>query len=127
MPRAPVYVHIGDRILASMKALACLFALLGLLATPVHARDAVEDGRIEYLIAAVEHMHDATFVRNGAEYDAQQAADHMRLKLKYAGSRIRTAEDFIICCGTGSSVTGKPYLIKFGDGHTIESADFLRQ
>jgi Family of unknown function (DUF5329) len=110
-----------------MKAIGWLFALLGLLALPAHARDAVEDRKIDYLIGAVEQMHDATFIRNGGEYNAQQAADHMRLKLKYAGNRVRTAQDFILCCATGSSITGTPYQIKFADGHTVPSADFLRQ
>jgi hypothetical protein len=91
----------------------------------VFARDVIEDQRIAFLINSVAEMHDATFVRNGSEYDAPHAADHMRLKLRFAGNRVRTAEDFIVCCGTGSSMSGQPYAIKFPDGHIEPSADFL--
>lgn len=104
----------------------CILLLLT-LAAPAAARDALQDQRIEYLIDTVARMHDATFIRNGSEYDAQQAADHMRLKLRYAGSKVRSAEDFIVCCGTGSSLSGQPYAIRFADGRIVPSADFLRE
>lgn len=110
-----------------MSKLLGLLFLVGLLAAPAFARDALEDQRIEFLITAIAEMQDATFVRNGSEYDAQHAADHMRLKLRYAGSRVNTAEDFITCCATGSSMSGEPYTIKFADGRIVPSADFLRE
>jgi hypothetical protein len=108
-----------------MRILCVLFAL-GLVAGIASARDAGEDRKIEFLIGQVAGMQDAVFVRNGSEYDAKQAAEHMRLKLRRAGDRVKTAEDFIVCCGTGSSVSGQPYTIKFRDGRVVPSADFLR-
>jgi len=103
------------------------FALIfALAATAVFAREAIEDQRIEYLIGVIQNMRDATFIRNGTPYDGQHAADHMRLKLRYAGSKVQTAEEFIVCCGTGSSMSGQPYLIKLPDGKTTASAEFLR-
>lgn len=109
-----------------MSKILCILFLLA-LAAPAAARDAQQDRRIEYLIDSVARMHDATFIRNGGEYDAQQAADHMRLKLRYAGNKVRSAEDFIVCCGTGSSLSGQPYAIRFADGRIVPSADFLRE
>ena len=93
---------------------------------PAFARDDIEQQKIEYLIVTVADLRDATFIRNGQEYDAEHAAAHMRLKLRYAGDRVRTARDFIVCCGTGSSISGTPYSIRFHDGRSIESATFLR-
>ncbi len=86
-----------------------------------------ERGRIDYLIATVETLQGAQFIRNGTSYDAKAAADHMRLKLRAAGSRVGTAEDFIRLCASVSSISGKPYLIKFADGRMMSSEAYLRQ
>lgn len=51
----------------------------------------------------------------------------MRTKLRIAGSHVKTAEDFIRYCASESSVSGKPYEIRFPDGRVVYSADFLRQ
>ena len=87
---------------------------------------AADDQEIQYLIMSVQSLHDATFERNGSSYDAARAADHLRRKLKYAGSRVKSAEDFISLCATASSASGKPYEIHFSDGRTVTSAAFLR-
>ena len=93
---------------------------------PAFARDDIEQRKIEYLIVTVADLGDATFIRNGQEYDAGHAAAHMRLKLRYAGDRVKTAQDFIVYCATGSSMSGVPYSIRFHDGRSVESATFLR-
>src|SRR5689334_5113315 len=98
-----------------MKMLSILLAF-GFVAAVASARDAIEDQKIEFLIGKIAAMQDAVFVRNGSEYTAQQAADHLRLKLRRAGSRVKTADDFIVYCATGSSVSGEPYSIRFHDG-----------
>jgi hypothetical protein len=87
----------------------------------------LEAQKIEYLIAAIETLPNAQFIRNGSAYDGKDAADHLRLKLKSAGSRVVTAEDFIRLCASVSSVSGLPYQIRFADGHTVTSETFLRQ
>jgi hypothetical protein len=104
-----------------------LFFLLAMVAGNAFARDALEQRKIDFLIDSVAQLRDVTFVRNGSNHDAQQAADHMRLKLRNAGERVKTAADFIACCATGSSVSGKPYTLEFSDGRSVPSADFLRQ
>ena len=100
--------------------------LWGFLVAPAFGQQAIEQRKIEYLIGAIAHLHDATFIRNGNEYDAGQAADHLRVKLRYAGSQVRTAEDFILYCATGSSTSGEKYRIRFADGRTVDTADLLR-
>jgi len=40
---------------------------------------------------------------------------------------VKTAEDFIRYCASESSVSGKPYEIRFSDGRVVPAAAFLRQ
>jgi hypothetical protein len=84
-----------------------------------------EKAKIEALIAAVEALPDAKFIRNGSEHDAAAAADHLRLKWRNAGKRVATAEDFIRYCATESSLTGRRYRIRFADGREVDSAEFF--
>jgi len=99
--------------------------LFALLAMPVFGQQNIEQQKIAYLIDSVATLKDATFIRNGTPYDAAHAADHMRLKLRFAGSRVKTAEDFITYCATGSSMSGIKYSIRFSDGRTVDSVTFL--
>jgi hypothetical protein len=106
--------------------LALVVLSLGVL---VHAvsPSSLEVAKIEYLINAIESLQNAQFIRNGIAYDSKAAAEHLRLKLRTAGSRIATAEDFIRLCASVSSVSGTPYKIRFSDGHTVTSEVYLRQ
>jgi len=90
-------------------------------------RTPAENARIEHLLAIVASLRDAQFVRNGKSYDSAAAVQHLRLKLRAAGSRVKTAEDFIRYCASASSVSGRPYEIRFSDGRLVRSADFLQQ
>jgi Family of unknown function (DUF5329) len=85
-----------------------------------------EAAKIESLIQSVAHLERAVFIRNGSTYDAKAAADHLRRKLANAGSRVKTAEDFIRYCGSASSMTGRPYQIRYDDGRVVTSEAFLR-
>jgi len=91
------------------------------------AAAATEAQKIELLIQSVEQMKNAKFVRNGVEYDANAAGEHLRMKLRAAGSNVKTANDFIRLCASKSSVSGKPYQIRFSDGRVVTSGAFLRQ
>jgi hypothetical protein len=102
------------------RALAVIVAL-AFLSAPL-----TESEKIEALIRFVGELRDAKFVRNGSEYDAAAAADHLRLKLRKAGSRVKTADDFIRYCGSRSSMTGVPYQICWADGRVMTSEAFLR-
>ena len=104
----------------------CILLLIGFLAVPAFGQD-IEQRKIEYLISSITDLHDAVFIRNGSEYDSPRAADHLRLKLRYSGGRVKTAEDFIVYCATGSSMTGEAYQIKFADGRIVATAAFLRE
>ena len=108
------------------KISAVLVILLLLPAVHVCAGNLSEAARIQYLLASVEALEGAKFIRNGSEHDARAAADHLRLKLKAAGSKVKTAEDFIKFCASRSSMTGEPYLIRLADGTTVRSEVFFR-
>jgi hypothetical protein len=86
-----------------------------------------EAAKIQALIGSIEHLNGAVFIRNGTEHDASEAAAHLRRKLDYAGSKVKTAQQFIDKLATGSSMTGKPYKIRFADGRTVDSASFFRE
>ncbi len=101
--------------------------LLVLLPCLAWARDAKEDQRIEQLIQAVESLKGATFIRNGTEYTASEAGQHLRLKLKGAGARVKTAEDFIEGCASRSSLSGAAYKIRFAGGTLTETGPFFRK
>ena len=100
-----------------------------LLLVPVFAFAAASspNPEIEVLIVRVEHARDVTFIRNGSEHTAIEAAAHMRRKLGAAHGRITTAEQFIDNIGTRSSLTGIAYRVRFTDGREIDSAAWLRQ
>lgn len=109
-----------------MNKIAAALIFFICLATPAWGQRDVEQEKIAYLVAFVANLKDATFIRNGASYDAEHAAEHLRLKLRYVGDRVKTAEDFITYCATRSSMSGARYEIKFHDGRTIDSATFLQ-
>ncbi len=84
-----------------------------------------EAQKIEALIQAVASLQGAVFIWNGSEHTPAQAAEHLRLKWRNAGKRVKTAPEFIQYCATGSSMSGKPYEIRLTDGRTVLSRDWL--
>src|SRR5688500_3891019 len=59
------------------------------------AKPPTEQEKIKRLISTVENLKDATFIRNGQEHSAKDAADHMRRKWKSNEGSIKSARDFI--------------------------------
>lgn len=102
--------------------LVCLVAL----GTIAGASELSEQQKIEALLDSLKEIPGAVFVRNGTDYTADQAVDHLRRKLTAAGQRVKTAEDFIACCASDSSISGEPYRIKFPDGRLVNSAEYFR-
>ena len=105
--------------------LALLLALLLPVAASAHGM--TEPDKIDALILTVERLPGAVFIRNGSEYNGMRAADHLRLKYRNAGKRVKTAEDFIRYCATASSFSGKKYRIRFADGHSVDSEQFFHE
>jgi len=90
---------------------------------PVRRLSEVE--KIEALIRVVEGLKSTVFIRNGTEHNCKAAAKHMRDKWNWKRDEIKTARDFIRVAGTGSSMSGRPYMIRLADGKQVRSADFL--
>jgi hypothetical protein len=91
------------------------------------ARAPREQERIDYLINSLSALKGAVFIRNGTEYGAVEARAHLEQKLRYAGERVKTAEDFIRYCASESSMTHRPYQIRFADGKTVNTTEFFAQ
>jgi hypothetical protein len=100
----------------------------GLLSPLLHAAEGAlsEQAKIESLIKTIESLSDATFVRNGSEYNAKNAAKFLRGKWDANKNDIKTARDFIDKVATKSSTTGKPYMIRPKGAAEIACADFLK-
>ena len=93
--------HLRHPLLAAAAALA--FGLShGAAATPQGAARDEIDHLLQYVSTS-----SCTFVRNGSEYPADKARDHLMDKYRFAASRITTAEQFIESLATRSSFSGE--------------------
>jgi hypothetical protein len=86
-----------------------------------------ERAKIERLLSFIESAEGDVFIRNGVEYSAKDAADHLRTKWSAAGSQIATAEDFIDKIASKSSTSGEPYQVRMASGTTVSASDYLRE
>ncbi|MEX2317506.1 MAG: DUF5329 family protein [Pirellulales bacterium] len=84
-----------------------------------------EEAKIERLLAAVRGLQGAKFIRNGAEYSAEEAADHLRMKWRAASGKITTAQQFIEGVASRSSTSGEPYQIRMPDGEVVHADAYL--
>jgi hypothetical protein len=109
--------------------LVVLLSLVVLLVTNAPSfctESSTAQDEISYLIRYIENSG-ARFIRNGTEHSAREGADHMRDKLKSAGSRVKSAEDFIVGIATKSYLSGKPYLVKLPDGKVVPTGPWLTE
>ena len=96
---------------ALLITVSLLSPLIGAVAAPMS-----ETQKIEALIRHISEMKDVTFIRNGSSHTAVEAAEHLKRKWDGGKDRIKTARDFIEHAGSKSSISGKPYMIRFKDG-----------
>jgi hypothetical protein len=92
-----------------------------------------EDQKIDALLESVKSSH-VTFIRNGSEYTAREAHDHLLRKLKSAQNSwfapprdAWTARLFIEKIASRSSVSKKPYRVRFKDGKVVEARVWLME
>jgi hypothetical protein len=112
---------------ARRRACAGLAALLavGVASSARAALDATQSARVERLLDRVAAQTDVRFIRNGEVHSAEAAAEHLRLKLRNAGRRISTAEQFVEHLASRSSITGRPYRLRFPDGSEVDAGPWL--
>lgn len=96
-------------IIAACSGILALSLPLAALATPGPAAQDEIDHLLSYVASS-----SCTFVRNGSEYPADRAREHLVDKYRFAGSRIATAEQFIDYLATKSSLSGRPYHVRCG-------------
>ncbi len=107
-------------------ALLCSLVALVIFSNHATAEEMTEQSKIEALIRSVESMNDATFVRNGSDYSAKNAAKFLRGKWDAQRKEVHSAVDFIDKVATRSSTTGKAYLIRPKAGAETPCADYLK-
>ena len=98
----------------------------GLLHAADGAMPPAERTLVDRLIDAVGKRVDATFIRNGSSYSAEDAATFLRKKFEAQGDELKSAEEFIDRIATKSSMSGEGYRVKLADGREMPSAQFLR-
>lgn len=86
-----------------------------------------EAQKIDRLIASVEALEEAKFIRNGSEHSPAEAARHLREKRDHAGDKLTTADEFIEQIGSRSSLSGEEYTIRFADGRAVKAGEFLHE
>jgi len=110
-----------------LKRVGLVLLVFGIALMPViaQAREAREQTRIDFLIHEVETARGMTFIRNGSEYDGAAGAKHLRMKLGFAGDRVKTAEDFVKYCASESSMSHRKYQVRTADGKTTDAAAYF--
>lgn len=93
--------------------------------TAAPAVDPQAKSEIDELLDFIE-TSGARFIRNGTEYSAAEGVQHLREKLARAGDRVKTADDFIAGIASKSYLSGKPYMVKFADGRTQPTGEWLK-
>ncbi len=88
------------------------------------AHAASDEQEIQYLINFVAESG-VTFIRNGTEHSAPEAADHLQMKYSGASRYAKTAEGFIDNLASKSSITRRPYQVVLADGTMLNASDWL--
>jgi uncharacterized protein DUF5329 len=105
---------------------AALFIGAAPAATVPPAAQLTDAEKIDALIRTVEARKDLQFIRLGTLHSAGEAANMLRVKLSFAGDRVKTVDDFIDHVAT-QTMSGSPYFVVYPDGRQVSSAEFLRQ
>jgi hypothetical protein len=105
-----------------------LFLPIFILAAAVNAASLSPAARAEIdgLLSRLEASA-CTFNRNGTWHTAAEAKSHLLGKLKYLEDRgaVQSTEQFIERAASSSSTTGRPYLVKCGNGAPVQSGAWL--
>ncbi len=112
-------------LLIGIVVLLSNYSLLGFgIGGPLQSSALTEEQKINHLIQYIEKSK-VTFIRNGSEYNAIDAAKHLRTKREKAGKRVKTAREFIDYIASKSSMSGEAYKIKFPNGVIMPVRDVL--
>ena len=102
-----------------------LFVFLGLcLASLAHSADETMDLEIDHLLAVVGES-ECTFIRNGKEYAAANARDHLAMKRRRGKRYYDSADEFIENIASKSSWSGKPYQIRCDNESAVPAGEWF--
>lgn len=102
-----------------------ILAVAGLLLPPSAPADTAEF-EIDNLLSAVGRS-DCVFIRNGKRHKAEDAEDHLRMKLRRGKRYVTTTESFIERLASSSSMSKKPYYIECPGQEKTPSGDWLKR
>jgi hypothetical protein len=107
------------RILLALACTLASAAFAGPTPAPVRAE-------IDALLARLQ-APGCQFNRNGSWYSGPEARSHLLRKLEAIEGRVtvQSTEQFIQLAASGSSVSGKPYLVRCGAVAPVESRKWL--
>ena len=94
-----------------------------LFSAAVFSKGILQD-EIVHLIGFVS-ASECTFIRNGKEYEAQEAASHIRKKYEYFKEDILSTEQFIELSASRSTISKKKYQIQCKGAERITSQKWL--
>lgn len=100
--------------------------LLAGLVLPFNATADTAEAEIDYLLTSIGSS-DCVFIRNGKRHDAEDAEDHLRMKLKRGKRYVTTTESFIERLASKSSMSRKPYAIDCPGQDPAPSGEWLMQ
>lgn len=108
-----------------MRKLLGALLLVPLLAAAAPSPSATQE--IDHLFTYLKDSR-CEFNRNSTWYTPSDAVAHLKDKYDYLlrKDRIATAEDFIELAATESSMSGRPYLVRCGNGATVNSGLWFR-
>ena len=97
------------RTLFEKLLLICIMSTFMFVSTGVAYADKSDE--IDHLLGFIAQS-DCIYIRNGKEYSALEARDHIAGKYESVKWRIKTSEAFISKIASRSSFSGKQYMIR---------------
>lgn len=109
-----------------LKPLLPALALATCLAVTAAPLPPAARAEVDALLARLQSSN-CEFNRNGSWYTGAEAKGHLLKKLDYLESKdlVKTTEQFIERGASGSSMSGKPYLVRCAGKAPVESARWL--
>ena len=106
-------------------AVMSLVLTLSVCMAPVRAAVMSEQQKIDALLNDVEAHRELKFIRLGSIHSSREAAQMLRTKLRFAGGRVKTADQFIEYIASATQ-SGHTYFVLYPDGRRVPSGQFLR-
>lgn len=110
-----------------MKAMRLYFLkilLVAALLLPLNATADIAEDEIDNLLSTMGRS-DCVFIRNGKRHNAEDAEDHLRMKLRRGKRYVTTTESFIERLASSSSMSKKPYYIECPGQEMTPSGEWL--